>query len=138
MIQAVDANVLIYFLDDASPFFAVASSLLHRLAAQSDLVVMSAVGRTEILNYPYRLSAKQGELATKMLDDFDYISYEAVTLQIADAAAKLVGRIGGKLKNIDAIHLATALACGAREFYTNDKVLLGLSKIDALHVRPLA
>lgn len=122
-VAALDANVLIYILDDASPFSPAAQTLLKRLEKAAGQVYVSVIARTEILHQPYQISSAIGDQAKRLLDHFDFVVYVEVTKGIADKAAELCALAGAKLKNIDSIHLATALHAGANEFWTNDREL---------------
>lgn len=136
MATAIDANILIYVLDDASPFSQVAQNLLKRLEHEADPVFISVIARTEILHQPYRLSVEIGDQAKHLLDSFDFLIYLDTTRAIADRAAKLCTDAGAKLKNIDAIHLATAIHAGATEFWTNDRELAKV-KIEGIIIKIL-
>jgi len=136
MIAALDSNILIYILDDNSPFSKPALDLLKRLENTEASVCLSTVARTEILHQPYQISAEIGEKAKRFLSSFGFISFIEVSEDIADKAAKLSAKVGAKLKNIDSIHLATALEKGATEFWTNDHELLKV-KVDGISIKSL-
>ena len=97
---------------------------------------LSTVARTEILHQPYQLSFEIGERAKQYLSSFEFISFIAVSEDIADKAAELCAKVGAKLKNIDSIHLATALSAKASEFWTNDRELLKVG-IDGISIKSL-
>lgn len=136
MIVALDSNILIYILDDDSPFSKTALDLLKRLENTEASVYLSTVARTEILHQPYQLSFEIGERAKQYLSSFEFISFIAVSEDIADKAAELCAKVGAKLKNIDSIHLATALSAKASEFWTNDRELLKVG-IDGISIKSL-
>ena len=137
-IVALDANVLIYYLDSGSEFHELAQRLLESFAPDTQ-VVMSALARTEILNLPFRLSPKTGTEIAHILDSFDLITFIPVDMGIADLAARLIGESSSvALRNVDAIHLATALQTGAEVLYTNDQTLLKVAKIRTLAINPLS
>jgi predicted nucleic acid-binding protein len=121
---ALDSNILIYILDDASPFSKPAQELLKRLESTEASVYLSTVARTEILHRPYQVSVEIGDKTKQFLSSFGFISFVSVSEEIADKAAELCAKVGAKLKSIDSIHLATALDSGATEFWTNDHELL--------------
>ena len=126
MTIVLDSNILIYVLDNASPFSKSAQSLLKKIEGAEAQVYLSTVARTEILHQPYQVSVVIGDKAKQLLSGFGFISFVEVSEDIADRAAELCAKVGAKLKNIDAIHLATALSVGATEFWTNDHELLKL------------
>lgn len=136
MIVALDSNILIYVLDDASPFSKPALSLLKRLEESETMVRLSTIARTEILQLPYQVSAELGNKTKQFLSSFGFISFVSVSENIADKAAELCADYGAKLKNIDSIQLATALDVGASEFWTNDQELLKV-KIDKISIKSL-
>ncbi len=133
---AVDSNIVIYLFDSESPQHVWAQSLFTQLAEQ-ETVVASVMLWTEVLSWPHKQSAALGRRAEEQLKMLDFIKYQDVTKNIADAAAKLMIKIPKKLSNADAIHLATALECGADCFYTNDKDLLALKQVGSLRIRGL-
>ncbi len=57
------------------------------------------------------------------LDGLLGVSYLAVTIEIAQMAAKLLRENAPGLRIADAVHLATAVESGAQEFWTNDNKL---------------
>lgn len=136
MVVALDSNILIYILDDASPFSKLALDLLKKLEGAETSVYLSTVARTEILHQPYQVSAEIGTKAKQFLSSFGFISFIDVSEDIADKAAELCAKVGAKLKNIDSIHLATALSAGAAEFWTNDRELLKV-KVHGISIKSL-
>jgi predicted nucleic acid-binding protein len=136
MIAALDSNILIYILDDDSPFSKPALDLLKRLESTETSVYLSTVARTEILHQPYQVSDEIGDKAKQFLSSFGFIAFIEVSENIADKAAELCAKVGAKLKNIDSIHLATALNAGATEFWTNDHELLKVV-VDGINIRSL-
>lgn len=136
MIVALDSNIVIYVLDDASPFSKPAQTLLKRLESAEASVCLSTVARTEILHQPYQASVAVGNEAKQLLSSFGFISFVEVSEDIADKAAELCAKVGAKLKNIDSIHLATALHVGAAEFWTNDHELLKV-KAEGIRIKSL-
>jgi predicted nucleic acid-binding protein len=136
MIVALDSNILIYVLDDDSPFSKRALDLLKRLENTGDSVYLSTIARTEILHQPYQVSEEIGEKTKQFLSGFGFISFVSVSEDIADKAAELCAEVGAKLKNIDSIHLATALNVKATEFWTNDHELLKV-KVDGISIKSL-
>ncbi len=137
MTVALDSNILIYVLDDDSPFSQSAQALLKRLETSQGEVYLSVVARTEILHQPYQMSTTIGEQAKQLVDNFNFVTFLDVSKDIADKAAELCAEAGAKLKNIDSIHLATALKTGSTEFWTNDQELAKV-KIDGLHIKSLS
>ncbi len=136
MVSALDSNILIYVLDDASPFSKSALDLLKGLENDEASVYVSTIARTEILHQPYQISIEVGDKAKHFLSSFGFISFVEVSEGIADSAAELCAKVGAKLKNIDSIHLATALSLGATEFWTNDRELLKVT-VDGISIKSL-
>lgn len=96
----------------------------------------SVILRTEILSCLYTASAPH-DLAHAALASFSFITFVPVSQLIADRVAELIASNGARLKNIDALHLATATQVGASEFWTNDFTLAKVT-VPGLTIKPLA
>lgn len=126
VIVAIDSNVFIYWLDSRSAFHEQAVLLLESLTKDETTLTCSTLVASEILSkkgIPLNI--------TKKLP----VQWQDVNLAIAETAGKL--RQDNQLGLQDAIHIASALTCRARTFYTNDKQLLRLKRIKELAIQPL-
>lgn len=116
-----DANVLIYHLEDLSPYSQLTRALLERLAEGSLRLVVSVLTAGEILAGPYRGGDEaRVALATAFLRGLPNTTLADVTLAIADRAAWLRGH---GLRMPDAVVMATGLIHSAEVVLTNDPVL---------------
>ena len=107
---AFDSNVLIYVLEDNPDFSQKAVDLL--IQADSEGGVCSALVITEVMYGTIDSLSKIKPLSSSN------ISVIGVDANIAELAGKL--KLEHGLKNIDSIHLATAILSGAEVFVTND------------------
>jgi len=110
---------------------------MKKLENGSDPVYMSVVARTEILHQPYLVSTALGNQAKQLLDSFGFLTYVDLSAEIADLAAELSSKSGPKLKNIDSVHLDSALHVKATDFWTNDRDLASIS-IEGLNIKLLS
>jgi len=115
----VDANALIYRVENIQPYLAAMPPLWHALDAGTQTVVTSELSLLELLVKP----VQQGNVLLQQL--FEGILYGTpgftclpMTRQILATAAHL--RATTSLKTPDAIHAATALLAGCTLFVTND------------------
>ncbi len=116
-----DANVLIYHLEDLSPYSQLTRALLERLAEGSLRLVVSVLTAGEILAGPYRAGDEaRVALATAFLQGLPNTTLAEVTLAIADRAVWL--RSHG-LRMPDAVVMATGLVHEAEVVLANDPVL---------------
>ena len=107
---AFDSNVLIYVLEDNPDFGQKAVDLL--IQADSEGGVCSTLVITEVMYGTIDSLSKIKPLSSSN------ISVVGVDANIAELAGKL--KLEHGLKNIDSIHLATAILSGAEVFVTND------------------
>lgn len=111
---AFDSNILIYALQPASPFHSQA------LGVFMDISEKLGVCSTLVITESYYNDITRADQLTPLLSSS--IQVLPVSKDIAEAAGKL--RVQHNLKNIDAIHFATAIAAKADVFITNDLTLL--------------
>lgn len=110
----LDACVVIYLMENASPFSEKARQFLAR---NSDVhLCVSALVRMEVILKPLR------ESATALVSDYeDFLAAQqwlVIDDRIFNRALHLRAQHG--LKTPDALHLATAIHYGCKEFWTND------------------
>lgn len=105
----IDSNVFIYALDGRSVFAPAAQTLLANLD-QTVLGFSSVITYGEVLR-------PTGD-AKAFLDSLPGLQLLPVDHATAKHAGQL--RLGHGLRLADALHIATALACGAELFITND------------------
>lgn len=111
---AFDSNVLIYFLENDAAHGLKAEGVFREIENRGG--VCSALAITETMYGTIDAYHKITPL----------LSPKVNVVQVSKSLAALAGQLKIKhgLKNIDAIHLATALLSEADEFVTNDQALL--------------
>jgi predicted nucleic acid-binding protein len=133
---ALDTNVLIYFFEGIEPQASRAEKVLQAIMKGKDEGVLSTVSVAEVLTGFY-LSGDDSKAvkAKSLLGDLTLNGFKIapVTFEVADLAAILRARRGGKLP--DALIVATAIREGADVVYSQDKDLArfgGDIKVSAL------
>ena len=114
----VDANILIYFVEKIAGWHRKARVLFQALTDGECDIVTSEISLGECLYRPYR-DKNAGLIAH--YDAFfggGQIIRADVDVEFIRAAAALAGE--SRLKLIDAIHVATAIANGCAVFVSND------------------
>jgi predicted nucleic acid-binding protein len=129
MIIALDTNVLIYLLEGIEPEAGKVERILSRFMKGKDAGVISTVTVAEVLTGFYLVGEqKKAVRAKKLLVDLTLNSFKItpVTFEIADLAASLRARRGGKLP--DALIAATAITEKADVIYSQDKDIKRFNK----------
>jgi predicted nucleic acid-binding protein len=124
MKTALDTNILIYFLEGIEPQASKAEKILTSIMKGKDQGIVSTITIAEVLTGFYM--AQDPAKATKaktLLNDLTLNNFKIVpvTFEIADLAANLRAKRGGKLP--DALIAATALNQQANILYSQDKDL---------------
>lgn len=126
---ALDTNIFIYALEGHDDFGVQARELVSSIDSGDKSAVASTYVLTELLRQgPQEM--REALLSTRNM------TFIPTSQEIALLAADIIRANSVKLSNIDAIHLATALFMGCREFWTNDK-LLGKAKVNGLSIKML-
>lgn len=126
---ALDTNILIYFLEGIEPQASKAEQLLVNFMKAQDEGVISTVTLAEVLTGFYlTVDIDKVTRIKKLLVDLTLNSFKIVpvTFEIADLAASLRAKDGGKLH--DALIIATALNQKADVVYSQDKDMQRFSK----------
>jgi predicted nucleic acid-binding protein len=130
--QAVsfDTMIFIYQFED-HPLFAPLTYPLFRALEQDRLSAhVSVLLAGEVLTGPKKTGDQQVlHRYRHVLTSYPNLTLHSVTLPVMEIASDL--RAMHNLRTPDAIHVATALLCGAQAFVTND-VRLGQLKVDGL------
>lgn len=126
---ALDTNVLIYFFEGIEPQASKAEKILAAIMKGKDEGAVSTITIAEVLTGFYQ--AQDPAKATKakdLLNDLTLNGFKIVpvTFEIADLAANLRAKRGGKLP--DALIVATALNQQASVIYSQDKDLQRYNK----------
>ncbi len=121
---ALDSNILIYFLEDVKPLANHVERILETFMQGKNQGIISTITVSELLGGFYASgNQERTEEAKRFLRDLNLGSLDIapVTFSIADLAAKLRARRGGRLP--DAVIIATAMEKNAEIFYTQDEEL---------------
>lgn len=126
---ALDTNILVYFFEDVEPYSSKVERLLRSFMKREKAGVISTINIAEILTGFY--VAGEEEKATKakrLFKDLTHNGFEIapVTFKIADLAANLRAKRGGKLP--DALIVATAIDRAANRIYSQDEDLFRFSE----------
>ena len=115
---ALDADILIYLLEDVEPRASLSAAILDAVDQGVIDASMSALAHAEVLVGPAKAGdAARFERTAAELRDAN-VEIVAVTADIAEDAAWLRGQ--GSMQLVDAIHVATARTA-ATAFITNDR-----------------
>lgn len=121
---ALDTNVLIYFLEGIEPQASKVEKILNAIMKSQDEGIISTITIAEVLTGFYMTGDnKKATKAKNLLNDLTLskLKMVPVTFEIADLAANLRAKRGGKLP--DALIVATALNQKAESVYSQDKNL---------------
>jgi Predicted nucleic acid-binding protein, contains PIN domain len=118
---ALDSNVLIYFFEGIEPQASQAEKILSSIMKGKNEGVISTITIADVLTGFYLAGdpAKAGK-AKALLSDLAINGFKIapVTFEIADLAARLRAKSGGKLP--DALIVATAVSHQANVLYSQD------------------
>jgi predicted nucleic acid-binding protein len=121
---ALDTNILIYFLEGIEPCANKVENLLSSFMKRENKGIISTINIAEVLTGFYNTKDEKKATKTKsLLQDITNNGFEIVpvTFQIADLAASLRAKRGGKLP--DALIAATAINQAANFIYSQDEDL---------------
>lgn len=123
----LDANIIIYVVERAPDWGAVATWRLFDLMAQSETFVTSDLVRMECLVGP--LSTGDSDLYAQITEFFEssVTTVESVSSAACIRAAKIRALKGHK--PLDSLHLAVALEVGCSRFLTSDQNLKNFSEL---------
>jgi predicted nucleic acid-binding protein len=126
---ALDTNILIYFLEGIEPYAGRVEDLLNSFVKRENEGVISTINVAEVLTGFYVAGDEKKAAKTKgLLEDLTHNNFRIVpaTLRIADLAASLRAKRGGKLP--DALIVATAIDQTSDCIYSQDEDLLRFSE----------
>jgi predicted nucleic acid-binding protein len=126
---ALDTNVLIYFFEDIEPQAGKAEKVLQAIMKGKHEGILSTITTAEILTGFYLAGdTTKAVKAKNLLNDLTLNGFKIVpaTLEIADLAANLRAKRGGKLP--DALIIATAINQEADIVYSQDGDLQRFSR----------
>lgn len=119
---ALDTNILIYFLEGIEPQASKVERLLSSFMKRENEGILSTISIAEVLTGFYASGeTERAANVVRLLKDITLERFKIVpvTFEIADLAASLRAKRGGKLP--DALIAATALDQGANLIYSQDK-----------------
>ena len=127
----IDTNVFIFQIEEHPRYLALVSPIFVWLEGPRARAVTSTVTMLELLVQPYRLSDldRVNEFYA-LLSTYPHLEWIVPTLEIADLAARL--RADHNLRTPDALQAATALACRASGFVSNDPVFQRIVGLEVL------
>ena len=121
---ALDTNILIYFLEGIEPYASKVENLLNSFMKRENEGIISTINIPEVLiGFYVAGDEKRATRTKKLLKDLTLNGFEIVpiTFEIADLAASLRAKRGGKLP--DALIVATAIDQAANFVYSQDEDL---------------
>lgn len=127
----LDTSIFIYFLEQHPVYHESCDEVFGRLERGRIQAATSTLTLMEVLVQPYRLNKE--ELVLKyysLFTTYPRLQWIELSREIADRAAEL--RADYRLKTPDAIHLASALSCGATGFLCNDTIFRKVKEIECL------
>ena len=133
---AIDANALIYLLEDSGPLADVGEALLDAAEAGRTIVVLASLGLAEVCAGP----ATAGDLAlveryADAISSMPGLRIQPLTADVAVDAAVIRG--SRRISLADATHLASARAAGATAFVTNDRRVRGSARLLVVYLDEL-
>ncbi len=129
----IDANVLIYLIEDRGVWAERAAGLFSEMTQRRITPVCSALAATEILQHP--LPQKEALLVSwyqELLFSESTIVFVPVTVPAATYAAYLAARYD--LKTPDAVHIECVLFGKATAFVTADKGIKNISELEIIQL----
>jgi predicted nucleic acid-binding protein len=129
-----DTNVLIYALENVSPWAAAAQATVRE--GEQDGAVLSILAWQELMSGAVLHGSGLDAVLAESLGQLGVTKFVPVSQAICERAVSLARRFGRQIYGYGAVHLATALGHKAGVFVTNDKELLKL-RIDGLDIRGL-
>lgn len=126
---ALDTNILIYFLEGIEPQASKTEKILNKFTKTDNEGIVSTVTVAEVLTGFYMVGDPNKALKVKkLLNDLTLNKFKIipVTFEIADLAANLRAKRGGKLP--DSLIVATAINQSADIVYSEDRDLQRFKK----------
>jgi predicted nucleic acid-binding protein len=118
----LDTSVFIFQVEENPRYLELVNPIFVWLEGSKAQAVTSTITMLELLVQPYRLSdIDRVNKFYALLSTYPHLQWTAPTLEISDLAAQL--RAEYHLRTPDALQAATALACQATGFISNDPVL---------------
>ena len=127
----IDTSLFIYQVEAHPKYKELTHSVFTWVEGPTGRAVTSAITLLEVLVQPYRSSdRKRVNLFYSLLSTYPKLAWVEVSLEIADRAAHL--RAEYNLRTPDALQAATAIACRATGFISNDAALRRVTGLDVV------
>ena len=127
----LDTSVFIFEIEGNPKYIKLVNPIFVWLDGPKGRAVTSTITMMELLVQPYRLSdIDRVNKLYALLSTYPHLEWIEPTLEIADRAARL--RAEYNLKTPDALQAATALACQATGFISNDTVFKRVGGLEVL------
>lgn len=120
-----DSMIFIYLLEGNPDFAPRIKTILERMESRGDRLLTSVFTVGEVLVGPRKLGSL--DIAAKIRQWFESGSVELLPFDLNTSDRYSSLRATGKIRQADAIQLATASLAAADVFLTNDKHLLNLT-----------
>jgi predicted nucleic acid-binding protein len=127
----LDTNVFIFQVEENLRYVELVNPIFVWLEESEARAVTSTITMLELLVQPYRLSdMDRVNKFYALLSTYPNLEWIAPTLGIADLAARL--RAEHNLRTPDSLQVATALACQATGFISNDPVFQRVADLEVI------
>jgi len=127
----LDTSVFIFQLEENPKYLELVNEIFVWLEGPKAHSVTSTITMVEILVKPYQLSdLDRVNKFYALMSTYPHLDWIAPTLEIADLAARL--RAEYNLRTPDALQVATALACQATGFISNDTSFQRVTDLEVL------
>ena len=127
----LDTSVFLYHVEANPRYVELAHSVFTWVEGPTGSAVTSVITMLELLVQPYRTLDRHGVgRFYALLSTYPRLEWMGVTLEIADRAARL--RAKHNLRTPDALQAATAIACGATGFISNDFAFRRVRDLDVV------
>jgi predicted nucleic acid-binding protein len=127
----LDTSVFIFQVEENPKYLELVNPIFVWLEGPKARAVTSTITMLELLVQPYRLSdIDRVNRFYALLSTYPHLEWIVPTLEIADLAARL--RAEYNLRTPDALQVATALACQATGFISNDTAFQRVSDLEVV------
>ena len=133
---AIDANVLVYVLEDFGALADVGQALVDAAEGGRIAIALASLGLAEVCAGP----ARHGDLAlieryAEAIGSMPGLRIQPLTADVAVDAGVIRG--ARRISLADATHLASARAAGATAFVTNDRRVRGSARLPVVYLDEL-
>ncbi len=132
----IDTNIFVYFLEKHDHYFDLVLPFFQLFNQGLSLAYTGDTAVAETLYKPYQVDdvLRVNEFKAFFSDD-EFITVLPHTTKVFELTAEIAPK--QKMKLIDALHYATALAAGCQFLLTNDAGFTSSSRIEVIQLRDL-